>query len=58
MNTTQEYLPVKDIQDGVVLLKNGDMAVVIETSAVNFGLLSATEQIAIIGSFAGPNAFS
>lgn len=53
MFKTQDAIPVADIKDDVVILKNGDMAVILETSAVNFGLLSANEQYAIIGAFAG-----
>ena len=53
MATTQEHLLIKDIRDDVVILKDGSMAIVIKTSAVNFGLLSENEQYAIISSFAG-----
>lgn len=51
--STQDWVNIKDIKEGIVVLKSGDMAIVIETSAVNFGLLSANEQIAIIASYAG-----
>lgn len=51
--STQEHIPVKEIRDGVLLLKNGNYAIILSTSAVNFGLLSENEQIAIISSFAG-----
>lgn len=53
MNTTQDYLPIKDIRDDLVILKDGSVTSVIKTSAVNFGLLSENEQLAIISSFAG-----
>lgn len=53
MATTQEDIPIQEIRDDVLIMKNGDMVVVLETSAVNFGLLSANEQYAIIASFAG-----
>lgn len=52
MNTTQEHLPIADIKDGLLLLKNGGAALVLEVSAVNFGLLSEREQVAIISAFA------
>ncbi len=52
MNTTQQHLSIKDIQDDILLLKDGGGALVLEVSAVNFGLLSEREQMAIIGSFA------
>lgn len=52
MNTTQEHLSIADIQDDILLLKNKGGALVLQVSAVNFGLLSDREQVAIIGSFA------
>lgn len=52
MSTTQQHLPILDIQDGIILLKDGGGALVLQTSAVNFGLLSDREQMAIIASFA------
>lgn len=52
MNTTQQHLPIKDIRDDIILLKDGGGALVLQVSAVNFGLLSDREQIAIIASFA------
>ena len=52
MNTTQKHLSISDIADDILLLKNGGAALVLQVSAVNFGLLSDREQIAIIGSFA------
>ena len=48
MNTTQQHLTIADIKEDLVLLKNGGAALVLEVSAVNFGLLSEREQIAII----------
>lgn len=53
MASTQEHLNVSEVRDDVVILKNGDMAIILQTNAVNFGLLSDNEQLAIIGSFAG-----
>ncbi|MBI2309551.1 hypothetical protein HYU89_01510 [Candidatus Collierbacteria bacterium] len=52
ISTTQDHLPVHDIQENLVVLKNGSAAMVIETSAVNFGLLSQGEQDAIIYAYA------
>lgn len=52
MNTTQQHLIISDIQDDILLLKNGGGALVLSISAVNFGLLSDREQVAIISSFA------
>lgn len=52
MSTTQQHVFVSDIADDMILLKNGGGALVLQVSAVNFGLLSEREQIAIISSFA------
>ena len=50
---TQDFVPIQDIENGMVISKNGSVAMIIQTSAVNFDLLSEAEQMAIIGSFAG-----
>ncbi|KAF0201703.1 MAG: hypothetical protein FD167_5691 [bacterium] len=52
MNTTQKHLPISDISEDILLLKDGGGALVLQASAVNFGLLSEREQIAIISAFA------
>lgn len=52
MSTTQEHLAISDITDDILLLKDGGGALVLQVSAVNFGLLSDREQMAIIVSFA------
>ena len=46
--STQAYLPIKEIKDGLVVLKDGSLRAVLMTSAVNFALKSAGEQDAII----------
>lgn len=51
--STQDYLEIADIRDGVLLLKDGSAAMIIQISAVNFGLLSEREQEAIIYAYAG-----
>ena len=50
--TTQEFLEIEDIIDDTLILKNGAAAIVLETTAVNFGLLSEEEQDALIYSYA------
>ncbi len=52
MNTTQDHLSIADISDDILILKNGGGALVMQVSAVNFGLLSDREQMAIIAAFA------
>ena len=48
---TQNFVPIKDIHDGVVILKNGQMCSILLASSINFALKSATEQEAILGQF-------
>ena len=50
--STQEFLEIEDIKDGLVVLKDGAVALIIQTSAVNFGLLSQEEQDAIVFAYA------
>jgi len=50
---TQDLLPVADIIDGIVLYKNGGAALIMESTSLNFGLLSEREQEAVIASYAG-----
>ena len=49
--TTQEHLDVEEIKDNLVILKSGSVAAVLQTTAVNFDLLSEIEQDAIIAAF-------
>ena len=51
--TTQEHLEVADIRDDLVIMKDGSVALILQVSAVNFGLLSEKEQEAIIFAYAG-----
>lgn len=53
MASTQQHIPVQEITDNLAILKDGSYVVILETSAVNFDLLSDNEQLAIISSFAG-----
>jgi hypothetical protein len=52
VSTTQKFIPLADIVDGILLFKNGAAALVMESSSLNFGLLSAREQQAVIASYA------
>jgi hypothetical protein len=49
--TTQEHLDILEIRDDFVILKNGVSCAVLQTTAVNFDLLSEIEQDAIIAAF-------
>lgn len=42
--STQDHLDIYDIRDSIILLKTGDVALIVETTAVNFQLLSTYEQ--------------
>lgn len=53
MVSSQQFIPIADIDQDLIFLKDGSVTLVLNTSAVNFGLLFETEQIAIIDSFAG-----
>jgi hypothetical protein len=48
---TQEFVPIKEIRDGVVILKDGGMRAVVLASSLNFALKSADEQSAIVAQF-------
>ncbi|GMR19394.1 MAG: hypothetical protein BMS9Abin34_531 [Patescibacteria group bacterium] len=49
--STQEHLDILDIQGNLILLKNGSVALVMETTSVNFNLLSEREQDAMIAAY-------
>jgi type IV secretory pathway VirB4 component len=49
--TTQEFVPIQEIRDGIVILKDGSMRAIILASSLNFALKSADEQDAIISQF-------
>lgn len=50
-DATQNFVPIKDIRDGVVLLKDGGLRGIIMTSSVNFSLKSEDERTAIVYQF-------
>lgn len=52
-SSTQEHLQVKEIIDDLVISATGSVAVVVQTTAVNFDLLSEYEQESKIMAFAG-----
>lgn len=52
MKSTQEHLNIVDIREGIILTKDGGAAMVLQTTAVNFDLLSEMEQVSIIQAFA------
>jgi|SRR3989344_5708309 len=46
--TTQHFIPIKDIRDGVVVMKNGSLRMLLMVSSINFALKSEEEQTAIL----------
>lgn len=48
---TQDIVPIKEVRDGVVVLKDGSYRAVMITSAVNFALKSGDEQQGIVMQF-------
>ena len=46
--STQEHLPIAGIQDGVVIMNDSSLRVVMQIDPINFELKSETEQDAII----------
>lgn len=51
--TTQDLLPMAEVVDGIVIYKSGGAALIMESTSLNFGLLSEREQKAVIASYAG-----
>jgi conjugal transfer ATP-binding protein TraC len=51
-SATQEHLDIDDIVNDIVILKDGSACIVLETSALNFGLMSEKEQDATIYAYA------
>ena len=51
--STQENLEIAGVEDGIVILKDGSYRLVLDVTAVNFGLKSEREQNSIIFQFQG-----
>ena len=50
-NATQEFVPIKEVRDGIVILKEGGMRAVLLCSSTNFALKSEDERNAILFQF-------
>lgn len=48
---SQEFVPIKEIQDGIVVLKDGGLRAILMASSVNLSLKSEEEQTATIVQF-------
>lgn len=49
--STQDFLEIEDIREGVLLLKNKELRGVMMVSSINFALMSETEQEGVIYAF-------
>ena len=50
-NATQEFVPIKEVRDGIVMLKHGGMRSILLCSSLNFSLKSEDERKAILLQF-------
>jgi len=48
---TQDFVPIKEVRDGIVILKDGGLRAVILASSINLSLKSYDEQKAVISQF-------
>jgi len=48
---TQEFVPIKEVRDGLVILKDGSLRALLMASSINLALKSNDEQQAIMGQF-------
>ncbi|NTW14747.1 MAG: hypothetical protein HGA38_00050 [Candidatus Moranbacteria bacterium] len=51
--STQKYVDVADVRDGVIVLRNGSIRCILLASSINFDLKSTEEQDAIIAQYQG-----
>ncbi len=49
--SSQKFVPVKEVRDGVLIMKDGSMRLVLMASSLNFALKSEQEQGAILAQF-------
>ncbi len=50
-NNSQNFVPIQEIQNGIIVLKNGSLRAVLMASSINLGLKSAEEQEAVLMQF-------
>jgi len=48
---TQDFVPIKEVRDGIVILKDGSLRMVLMASSINLALKSQDEQQAVIAQF-------
>ncbi len=50
-NASQEFVPIQEVREGVLILKDGSMRAVVLASSINFALKSIEEQESVIYQF-------
>lgn len=50
-NSTQKHLAIREVRDGILVLKNGGYRTILMVNAINFSLKSTDEKEALIGSY-------
>lgn len=50
-NQTQSFVPIQEVRDGIIVLKDGSMRAILMTSSINFALKSEDEQKSVIYQF-------
>lgn len=50
-STTQDFIPIQEIRDGIVVLKTGGLRSIVLASSLNFALKSSDEQASILMQF-------
>ncbi len=48
---SQDFVPIEQVRDGIVVLKDGSLRAILMTSSLNLALKSQDEQIAILAQF-------
>lgn len=48
---TQDFVPIREVRDGIIVLKDGSLRAILLTSSLNFSLKSEDEQKALILQF-------
>jgi hypothetical protein len=49
--SSQDFVPIKEVRNGVIVLKDGSLRSILITSSLNLSLKSYDEQIAVISAF-------
>jgi len=50
-NNSQQFVPIREVKDGIVVLKDGSIRAILMASSINLGLKSAEEQEATLLQF-------